>query len=340
MSKNKQPSVPLVRSGQESSKVEKGKKSKPKIHNNLVKDYLKRPEIFADFVSGIFKDKMIITPDMLGDADTTYEMNDEIVDGNTRICITKELIRDVAKNVTDKNGNQCLVCIEDQSRYDKNMPIRVSMYDSLSLNSLASKKFIPTLTLVCNWDKKPFPNPTTLSSLVNSPFLKVFGEYMLKLLLAVFNVVEYIYNQEKYSFRTELRTVFAYVSGALNKLTMEEIIEKCPWIVGEKVSKQGARIVFQYMHIDIEVEELDEEENDMVSIYQQKINDEKEKARVDALAEGRAEGRTEGGIDKTYELALSLSKLYNRTFESMLDDFKVTPEVRKICMERYSKVVG
>ena len=182
MSKNKQPSVPLVRSGRESSKVKKGKKSKPKIHNNLVKEYLKRPEIFADFVSGIFNDKMIITPDMLSDADTTYEMNDEIVEGNTRICITKELIRDVAKNVTDKKGNQCLVCIEDQSRYDKNMPIRVSMYDSLSLNSLASKKFIPTLTLVCNWDKKPFPNPTTLSSLVNSPFLKVFGEYMLKLL--------------------------------------------------------------------------------------------------------------------------------------------------------------
>ena len=143
--------------------------------------------------------------------------------------------------------------------------------------------------------------------------------------------LEYIYNQEKYSFRTELRTVFAYVSGALNKLTMEEIIEKCPWIVGEKVSKQGARIVFQYMHIDIEVEELDEEENDMVSIYQQKINDEKEKARVDALAEGR--------LDNTYELALSLSKLYNRTFESMLDDFKVTPEVRKICMERYTKSI-
>ena len=70
----------------------------------------------------------------------------------------------------------------------------------------------------------------------------------------------------------------------------------------------------------------------MVSIYQQKINDEKEKARVDALAEGR--------LNNTYELALSLSKLYNRTFESMLDDFKVTPEVRKICMERYRKSIG
>ena len=66
----------------------------------------------------------------------------------------------------------------------------------------------------------------------------------------------------------------------------------------------------------------------MVSIYQQKINDEKEKARV------------EGSVNSTYELALSLSNLYNRTFESMLDDFKVTPEVRKICMERYRKSIG
>ncbi len=66
------------------------------------------------------------------------------------------------------------------------------------------------------------------------------------------------------------------------------------------------------------------EDKTMVSIYQQKINEEKEKSR----------------IDNTYELALSLSKLYNRTFESMLDDFKVTPEVRKICMERYTKSIG
>ena len=66
------------------------------------------------------------------------------------------------------------------------------------------------------------------------------------------------------------------------------------------------------------------EDKTMVSIYQQKINEEKEKSR----------------IDKTYELALSLSKLYNRTFESMLDDFKVTPEVRKICTERNRKSIG
>ena len=49
MSKNKQPSVPLVRSGQEFSNVDKEKK--PKVHNNLLKEYFRRPEIFADFVN-------------------------------------------------------------------------------------------------------------------------------------------------------------------------------------------------------------------------------------------------------------------------------------------------
>ena len=62
----------------------------------------------------------------------------------------------------------------------------------------------------------------------------------------------------------------------------------------------------------------------MVSIYQQKINEEKEKSR----------------IDNTYELALSLSKRYNCSFESVLDEFRATPEVRKICMERYRNSIG
>ena len=66
----------------------------------------------------------------------------------------------------------------------------------------------------------------------------------------------------------------------------------------------------------------------MVSIYQQKINEEKEKARA------------EGSVNKTYELALSLSQRYSCSFESVLNDFKVTPEVRKICMERYRKSIG
>ena len=44
--------------------------------------------------------------------------------------------------------------------------------------------------------------------------------------------------------------------------------------------------------------------------------------------------------ENTFQLALTLSKKYNRSFESILDDFDVTPEERTKCMERYRNNVG
>ena len=164
MSKNKQPSVSTKKSGQKQSAPDKGKKNKPKIHNNEIKEYFRRNEIFADFIEGIFYDVIQITPDMLSEADTTLEMNDEIDNGKTRLCVTKELIRDVAKIITDKDGNQCYVGIEDQSSFDKDMSVRAVMYDSMTLNSM-DDHYIPTMTVVCNWSKKKFSNPLNLSSI-------------------------------------------------------------------------------------------------------------------------------------------------------------------------------
>ena len=134
MSKNKQPSVPLVRSGQEFSNVDKEKK--PKVHNNLLKEYFRRPEIFADFVNGVSEGKLNITPEMLSSVDTTLVVSDLSTEDGVKTIITKELFRDVAKKVTEKDGSQYQISIEDQSTYDENMGLRVLLYDSLGLNSL------------------------------------------------------------------------------------------------------------------------------------------------------------------------------------------------------------
>lgn len=62
-----------------------------------------------------------------------------------------------------------------------------------------------------------------------------------------------------------------------------------------------------------------------------------------------AEEMIEKGIKKemdkarakcTFEWALRSSKELNRSFESMLDDFGISPEERKICMEKYREIVG
>ena len=44
--------------------------------------------------------------------------------------------------------------------------------------------------------------------------------------------------------------------------------------------------------------------------------------------------------ENTFNLALTLSKKYNRSFESILDDFEVAPEERTKCMELYRNNVG
>ena len=69
-------------------------------------------------------------------------------------------------------------------------------------------------------------------------------------------------------------------------------------------------------------------------------NMEQEEAERAILNEEKEKSRIEGCIDNTYELALSLSKRYNCSFESVLDEFRATPEVRKLCMERYRNSIG
>ena len=65
-------------------------------------------------------------------------------------------------------------------------------------------------------------------------------------------------------------------------------------------------------------------ERNIVTIYQE------------AIIRAAEQTKTEN----TFQLALTLSKEYNRSFESILDDFIATPEEREICMERYYKMNG
>ena len=92
----------------------------------------------------------------------------------------------------------------------------------------------------------------------------------------------------------------------------------------------------------------------MVSIYKEAINRaaaeaaEKAEAKVRAeMAEATAKAKAEvadkaakAGIEKLYSIALNLSKKYDRSFESALDDCTDSPSEKEICMEKYKKMIG
>ena len=318
MSKNKQPSVSTVSGGQELSNVEKEKK--PKIHNNLVKEYLRQPEMFADFVNGVSEGKLNITTEMLSSVDTTLVVSDLSMEDGVKTIITKELFRDVAKKVTEGDGSKYQISIEDQSHYDENMGLRVLLYDSLSLSSLKHSEFIPNVIIVCNWDKKAYKNPIDISEL--------YKAHMIKLILLVFDVVNFINNKDRYVFKTELETVFTFISCALNDMGMDKIEATFPGIKDKKLSKEAFVIVNLYIGLDINYNELSKEGNNVMTIYQEAI--------IRAAEKAAEQTKTEN----TFQLALTLSKKYNRSFESILDDFDVAPEERTKCMEKYRNNVG
>ena len=221
MSKNKQPSVAATNSGQKQSNVEKG--FKPKVHNNLVKEYFRKDEIFADFISGASGGRIKVTPDMLSPSDTTLVKSDLSIRNGVRTIITKEMFRDISKKVRDVDGSQYQIAIEDQSLYSKYMGLRVLLYDALGLNGMKDDDYIPTATMICNWDRRRFDSPLDISSIFSSQYPDFVKDHMVKLDVSVFNVVDYIDNRDKYPFKTELGTVMAFISGALNNLSMEEI---------------------------------------------------------------------------------------------------------------------
>ena len=149
----------------------------------------------------------------------------------------------------------------------------------------------------------------------------------------------------------------SFISGALNDLSMEEIEKRCPEIKDKRVSKLAFMIINLYMKLDINYNELDEEENNMVSIYQEAINRaaaeaaEKAEAKVRAeMAEATAKAKAEAaeatdkaakaGMEKLYSIALNLSKKYDRSFESALDDCTDSSSEKEICMEKYKKMIG
>ncbi|MGN1163898.1 MAG: hypothetical protein ACI4S4_03725, partial [Candidatus Ornithospirochaeta sp.] len=172
---------PIVTSQKRVKKESRGKQE----HDHLTKEYFRRPEIFSDFVSAITGHEIDLSPDMLSDLESSILLSDSHTKDNARIFVTKEVLRDISKHVRDgKTGEEMNICIEVQSKFDKDMALRILAYDALGY--LSASSFCPTMTVLLNWDaKKRYPEQLDLLTLFEgkkiNPFVK---EHMAKLNIA------------------------------------------------------------------------------------------------------------------------------------------------------------
>lgn len=77
----------------------------------------------------------------------------------------------------------------------------------------------------------------------------------------------------------------------------------------------------------------------MGECQQEAINRAAAEAAEKAKAEV-ADKAAKAGIERLFNIALNLSKKYDRSFESALDDCTDSSSEKEICMEKYKKMIG
>lgn len=143
----------------------------------ILKDHLKKKEVFADLINGIlFDGKQVLSPDNIEDYDSDmaslFSHSQPFSINRNRDIITKSSI----------NGIYMLIAIENQSTVDPLMPLRILTYDTLSYHQQyrrykSSKRDNPTLTLellpvhtlVIYYRENIWSGPKTLLDMMNIP---------------------------------------------------------------------------------------------------------------------------------------------------------------------------
>lgn len=131
------------------------------ITQKILEDY---DDVFADIVNVLlFKGEKRIKPEELKNANVHSMYKDD--EGKLH-----EQERDVAKYWMDNNIRIALCGIENQSKVEKQMPLRIFGYEGASYRSqLGSKNIAPVITLVLYFGAIHWSAPKSIKELLNIP---------------------------------------------------------------------------------------------------------------------------------------------------------------------------
>ena len=270
----------------------------------LTKNYLSRPEIFADaFNYYLFDGKRVIKPEDLEEQDP---MEQAVVKKMGRVFASQKM-RDVLKLCTirrSRNATLILLGIEAQAFVSYTMPVRDNLYDALNYYSQVeeisrkhhdagdlrdSAKFLsgytkedrlkPVITLCICFDKEKWDAPKSLSEMFDEvdPRLKPFiNDYKLNLITP-----EEIRDFSKFSSGLGQALEFIHNSGDKEKLRV--IMDSNNKY--EEVDEGTVDIINIYTNLKISKKGMNGGKMNMCKGMQDLIDEEKEKERKRAEAE-------------------------------------------------------
>ena len=168
----------------------------------LLEDY---PDVFADIINVfVYQGKQVVKPEELitTDVRSQYKASDNTL---------HEEERDTLKEWNNGKGQRVLFGLENQTRKDKKMPLRVIAYDGASYRSQMlkkkSKEFCKVITLVLNFGQSQWREDKELEEVIKnkSGEENLFQNYRIN----VFNIA-YLSDEQVEMFQSDFGIIADY----------------------------------------------------------------------------------------------------------------------------------
>ena len=207
------------------------------------KDMLNDNHYFADTVNFFLHNgEKVIKPEQLDDMNINQFVLFDEDDGEHRKRNEVDRYRDLIKSVKANNTDGEIICItglENQAAVNRAMPVRDMLYDSLSythqikkitdpkkplFNGMPSDKYLkPVITIVINFDSKPWDEPLGLHELIDPEhreYLTYVPDYRINL------IDPHRMTEEDFDkFETNLGNVLRLIKLSKNKKELIKYVE-------------------------------------------------------------------------------------------------------------------
>ena len=302
------------------------------------KDMLNDNRYFADTVNFFLHNgDKVIKPDQLSNMSINqFVLLDESEDDSENKKLDEvERYRDLLKAVKANNTSGEIICItglENQAAVNRAMPVRDMLYDSLSytqqikdmadkkkplFSGMPSDKYLkPVITIVINFDSKPWDEPLSIHELIDPKhreYLAYVQDYRINL------IDPHRMEEEDFDkFETNLGNVLRLIKRSKNKEELIKYVEEngSKYINLDRIAKNFISVI-----TDIEIPENEEGGYNMLQAFAE-IHEELEVAgRKVEFAEKQLQAIKKESEDLKHE---------NETFKQENEAFKQENEAFKL----------
>lgn len=297
---------------------------------DVIMDYLSRPEILSDLFNGyVFNGEQVIEPEQLREVDSKAKL---LLEDNMGKQHTYEVIRgerDIVREavIGDKKLRLMICGVEQQTSIDYSMPLRVLAYDTLEYlkqakqieqkhrrkKDVSGKEFlsmftkndhlIPTITILFYTGKEKWDGALELDGLFeDTGYADMLEPYMVKAPLNLISIYD-VKNTEKY--RSSLRKIFDVLPFTEHEEDLRGYLAKHQDEYSD-IDRATARVLSLLMDLEIPIEtgQNEEEDGNMCKAI--------EEMRQSSKAEGLAEGKRQI-IQNMLQKSLSLEEIADLT---------------------------